>query len=273
MTQLPLTEIMSIFDGIIGQDDVKNLVSKIVKHILRDRMLEENLADYSPANVILNFILTGNPATGKTTIARLIGKAFQRAGVFSSLEEDVVTEITGFELNSYSSTDVKKLFEENIGKVLFIDEAYCLLDNPNVVLDIMENISAPAFHNKLSVIMAGHPKHMEKLLDGNLALQRRFYIVPLRDYSNEELYQILINKVCLTPNLEIDAEECRQVGVDYFSSLPRDNYFGNIREVDNLLYNLRENKDSRTAVCMDNDSYSSDSLSKITKEDFPRIKK
>lgn len=66
MTQLQLTEIMTVFDGIIGQDDVKNLVSKIIKHILRDRTLKENLVDYSPANVIMNFILTGKPATGKT---------------------------------------------------------------------------------------------------------------------------------------------------------------------------------------------------------------
>lgn len=237
--------ILAELNGILGQQEVKAEVSSIVNKLVADRIKLQLIDNYTPQLPKLNFLFTGNPGTGKTTVARIIGRVLEGLGVFPPSKGNIITEVSGNDLLPYTPADVKKLFEDNIGKVLFIDEAYQLRESPRVVADIVANVELLEYKNKLSVIMAGYPQDMRELMNVNVGLPRRFKEVPFSDYSNEDLYEILVRKVETAPNTIMDSEQCRIAGISYFASLQRGHSFGNAGEAENLLGILCANRDDR----------------------------
>lgn len=232
-------------NGILGQQGVKSIVTRIVNKLIADRIKLRAIDNYTPQLPKLNFLFTGNPGTGKTTVARIIGRVLESLGVFPPSKGNIITEVSGNDLLPYTPADVKKLFEDNIGKVLFIDEAYQLRESSRVVADIVANVELLEYKNKLSVIMAGYPQDMRELMNVNVGLSRRFEEAPFSDYSNEELYEILVRKAEGTSNTIMDSENCREVGISYFASLQRGMNFGNAGEAENLLGILCANRDDR----------------------------
>lgn len=270
-SQMNPDEIMGELNDIIGQNDVKETVRSIYKKIKADRIKLQAIENYRPQMPKLNFLFTGNPGTGKTTIARIIGRVLQRLQVFPSSKGDIVTEISGNDLLHYTPEDIKDLFEKNIGKVLFIDEAYQLRDNPRAVADIVANVELLEYKNKLCVIMAGYSQEMQDLMNVNPGMTRRFHNIPFSDYSDQDLFEILKRKIENTPHTIMDFDECGDIAIDYFHSLPRGRNFGNAGEAENLLHKLMENRDERFIEAPSEQQSDEDFAQRIKPADFPNI--
>lgn len=270
-TALNAETLLSDLNGILGQDEVKSIVGKLFKKVVADRIKLRTVDNYMPSMPKLNFLFTGNPGTGKTTVARIIGRIFQRLGIFPPTKGDVITEISGNDLLPYSPSDVKKLFEDNIGRVLFIDEAYQLRESPRVVADIVANLTNEDYKDKLSVIMAGYPNDMQQLVNTNAGMSRRFKEVPFTDYTDEQLYEILLNMIASKPHTIMDADACRNIGIDYFASIARDRNFGNAGLAENLLSVLTENRDSRFVDASPEEQNDPEFAQRILPCDFPNF--
>jgi len=185
----------------------------------------------------LHYIFTGNPGTGKTTVARILGDIFRALGL---LEKGHVVEVDRSELVAgyvgQTAIKTEKVILSALGGILFIDEAYSLAYNKDnndfgqeaieVLLKEMED-----HRNELSVIVAGYPQPMNEFINANPGLKSRFTKTLLfEDYSNEELLQIAIKMLeeeKLT--LSVSAEEKLKL---FIIQIPREkNSFGNAREM------------------------------------------
>ena len=151
-----------------------------------------------------HMIFTGNPGTGKTTIAKMIGKVFKELGILTKGEvitverSDMVGKYIG-----HTEDNMNKLLEKAKGNVLFIDEAYSLCDNRSVdradfghrALECL--LTALASNDSdMIVIMAGYEKQMKRMLETNPGMRGRFpYFFNFEDYTADELTQICVNKL------------------------------------------------------------------------------
>lgn len=117
--------------------------------------------------------------------------------------------------------------------------------------------------------MAGYPQDMRELMNVNAGFSRRFEEVPFSDYSNEDLYEILVRKVEGTPNTIMDSEQCRIAGISYFASLQRGRNFGNAGEAENLLGFLCANRDDRFVEGTPEQQNDQDFAQRILPCDFP----
>lgn len=148
----------------------------------------------------LHMVFTGNPGTGKTTVARLLGQIYYDIGLLSTNKVievsrgDLVGEYIG-----HTSPKTQKVFESALGGILFIDEAYSLfktgkdfgLEAVETLLKLMEDN-----RENIVIIIAGYPKEMADLLNSNPGLKSRFSkVLNFEDYSKDELMQIFCNMV------------------------------------------------------------------------------
>jgi stage V sporulation protein K len=143
----------------------------------------------------LHMVFTGNPGTGKTTVARLLGQIYYDIGILTenkvveASRQDLVGEYIG-----HTAPKTQKLFEKALGGILFIDEAYSLFKTGNdfgkeaieTLLKLMEDN-----REKIVVIIAGYPNEMDELLLSNPGLKSRFSkFLHFEDYSKDELVDI-----------------------------------------------------------------------------------
>lgn len=262
------------FNKLVGQEQVKEIVDEIYTNVLADRKKLMRF-DTPPTMPKLNFIFKGNPGTGKSTVARVIAGVLHNLGVFPGSGNDVrdyLTEISGSNMIGKTPADVKEMFDKNIGKVLFIDEAYELRRNSSVITEIVDNVELPEYKNKLSVIMAGYSNDMLRLINDNSGLQSRFKDIIFEDYSNEELYEILVRMIDASSGASIDKDECREVALRYFGSLLRDSNFGNARVAENLLQELIAKRNARYNQAPEELQNDEEYSRKILPCDFPVVK-
>ena len=151
-----------------------------------------------------HMIFTGNPGTGKTTVARIMGKVFKQLGVLS--EGNVITAERADMVGKYighTEDNMKSLLEKAKGNVLFIDEAYSLCDNDhndrtdygNRVIESLLGVLAKN-DSDMIVIMAGYEKPMKRMLEMNPGMKGRFvHTYNFEDYNAAELLQICVNKL------------------------------------------------------------------------------
>ena len=151
-----------------------------------------------------HMIFTGNPGTGKTTVAKMIGKVFKELGILS--KGDVITAERADMVGKYighTEDNMKNLLEKAKGNVLFIDEAYSLCDNRSEdradfghrALECLLTALA-SNESDMIVIMAGYEKQMKRMLETNPGMKGRFpYLFNFADYTAEELTQICVNKL------------------------------------------------------------------------------
>lgn len=265
---------LSAMTGLTGvKQDINNLVN-----LLKVRKMREDRGMKQPT-VSLHLVFSGNPGTGKTTIARLLAKIYKQLGV---LEKGHLVEVdrSGLVVGYIGQTAEKttEVIQSALGGILFIDEAYTLTANKgqgdfgqeavDTLLKAMED-----HRDDLIVIVAGYPDLMEEFLSSNPGLRSRFnkYIF-FEDYKPEELLSIF-EGMCKNNEYTM-SDEAREYATTYFNnriaSHPKD--FANGRDVRNFLEKAMSNQASRI-IELENSSSSIDdaTLQRFEKEDFESI--
>ena len=185
---------MEELDKLIGLNTIKKLIKEYVSFL----KVQELRTKYGLKNksVVMHMIFKGNPGTGKTTVARIIGKIFSNIGFLDNGEiieaerADLVGEYIG-----HTAKKTKEMIEKALGGVLFVDEAYALArggerDFGKEAIDTMVK-SLEDHRDNIIVILAGYKSEMEYFLKQNPGLKSRFSIhLDFPDYSIEELVEI-----------------------------------------------------------------------------------
>ncbi|WP_139891981.1 AAA family ATPase [Bacillus sp. D386] len=187
----------------VGLIEIKKRVNQLYQ-FLKYQKHRELMGFNNTGDISLNMILTGNPGTGKTTLARLLGKIYYELGI---LPKEKIVEVDRSKLvGAYvgqTEENVRKAVEEAVGGVLFIDEAYSLkregqqgTDYGQTVIDTLISLMDSAeYSGRFAVILAGYPEEMRQFLDSNPGLRSRFpnfNYMELPDYSLDEMIEIAI---------------------------------------------------------------------------------
>ena len=233
-----LAKAIEELDVLIGIDDVKSEVKGLVNFL---KVQAARKAAGLPENPIsLHMVFEGNPGTGKTTVARILGRIFGAMGVLEKghlVETDrsgLVAEFVG-----QTATKANKIIDSALDGVLFIDEAYSLVGDPKdsfgaEALQILLK-RAEDDRDRLIVIMAGYSEQMKQLLQSNPGLSSRFArSFPFPDYSAGELSQIFSvlaekNHYCVCDSVQQKLEAILDSAVT-----SKDEHFGNGRLVRNV---------------------------------------
>ncbi len=233
----PMTtaQVLAELDKLVGLAPVKDVTRGLVaRQRLEKLRLDAGMKAVLPSP---HLVFTGNPGTGKTTVARLIGQLYKSLGLLSSghlIEANRSTLVGGYV--GQTALKTRQVCEQAKGGVLFIDEAYSLAGDHSYdygreaveeLLTFMENN-----RGKIAVVVAGYPEEMTKFMEMNPGLKSRFDVtIDFPDYSNDELLEIF-NVIARENDYEtarIQAPLCRII-----YRLPRGRGFGNGREMRKL---------------------------------------
>jgi len=194
-TEEILLELDTELDNVIGLKNIKDFIIGLKDNIRIQRQREINGENKS--NISLHMVFTGNPGTGKTTIARIVAKYLKTLGYLSSghLIEITRNDLVGMYVGETTQKTFSKINAAK-GGILFIDEAYSLVKNKNDIfgLEAVDTLVKymEDYRDDLVVIMAGYKDEMEGFLETNSGLLSRFNNqIEFEDYSNEELLNIL----------------------------------------------------------------------------------
>jgi ATPases of the AAA+ class len=188
------SEIQKELEPMVGMDNVKALIYEVYALLYITRMRSE--AGLSGGSHVYHMIFKGNPGTGKTTIARIVAKLFQKMGVLSKghLIEVERADLVG-EYIGHTAQKTRDMVRKAIGGVLFVDEAYSLArggekDFGKEAIDTL--VKAMEDHrNQFVLILAGYPAEIDHFLLTNPGLPSRFPIqIDFPDYSIDQLIQI-----------------------------------------------------------------------------------
>lgn len=262
---------LKTLESMIGLEDAKKTIKKIIANnqlnILRNKQTNK-----SSFNSNINMAFTGNPGTAKTTVAKLYKEILQEAQIIKGN----YIEITRADVIGYyaGETDVKtkKLLEKARNGILFIDEAYSLVEKwsdgfrgkGGQVIDAIVSEMSTKAHN-IMFIFAGYPKQMEEFLDANEALRSKIsYHIAFEDYSPTQLYEIFI-KMASDKNLKLTPNAKKTVKKIFLLACNQYNY-GNGRFAENLLDQALLNQSER--LLEKKDFLDKSSLGKLIKQDF-----
>lgn len=266
------TDPLDELNEMVGLHSVKSRVHDFYR-FLKYQNERKSLGFQTKDELSLNMILTGNPGTGKTTIARLLAKIYHSLGVLPReevIEADRSQLVGGFV--GQTEENVRAAVEKAIGGVLFIDEAYSLKregqtgsDYGQTAIDTLVSLmTGTEYGGKFAVIMAGYPEEMRQFLDSNPGLRSRFpesNFIALPDYSNMELLQIA--EKLSADNDYVLTEGAKQELGKRIEKERVDDTFGNARTVRNIVLDAIFKKGSQAKS---NENIMSYTL--LEKEDF-----
>ncbi len=252
----------------IGLTEAKKVIGKALSYYKAQKIFADK--GMKPDRAAMHMVFTGNPGTAKTSVARLFARIMaendllSKGGLIEVGRGDLVGKFVG-----WTAPTIQKKFREARGGVLFIDEAYSLVDDRNgsygdeainTIVQEMEN-----HRDDVVVIFAGYPDKMEEFLQKNPGLRSRIaFHVPFADYNTEELCEIanLIAKqkgLCLT---EAAGQKLNAI----FEKAREENDFGNGRYVRNMIEKAKMAQAERL-LAMDFDKIRSSDISTICAED------
>ncbi|NLY11162.1 MAG: AAA family ATPase [Firmicutes bacterium] len=234
-----INDVIAELDSLIGLDSVKALIKEIQAFVQIQQ--KRSLYNLVSEPVVLHMIFKGNPGTGKTTVARIIGKMFKHMGVLTKghlLEverADLVAEYIG-QTAQKTRANIKKA----MGGILFVDEAYSLArggekDFGKEAIDTL--VKAMEDHRSdIIVILAGYSQPMEDFLQTNPGLKSRFpIIIDFPNYSTFELFKIAENMLEQRQyKLNKEAKAKLYILIEKLVAVNEEN-FGNARVVRNII--------------------------------------
>lgn len=193
-----LQDLLDELDNLVGLEKVKNKVQDLIVYQKIQKMRREQKL-YS-AKSTLHLAFTGNPGTGKTTVARIVGRLYKQIGLLSKghfVEVSRTDLIAGYQ--GQTALKVKKVIEKAKGGVLFIDEAYSITENDHsdsygreCLTELTKALED--YRDDLVVIVAGYTEPMKKFFESNPGLKSRFNtFVEFPDYEADELIKILLS--------------------------------------------------------------------------------
>jgi hypothetical protein len=230
---------LKALDELIGLGSVKAEVRELTRFLQVQKHREE--AGLPRTQVSVHTVFTGNPGTGKTSVARILGEVFGALGVVKRghlVEADRSALVAGYVGQTAERTN--KVIDKALDGVLFIDEAYALVseegDDPygheavQILLKRMEDERA-----RLIVILAGYPAEMQRLLESNPGLSSRFNrTLSFPDYGVVDLCRIF-ESLCEKNHYVLPAETRARLILGFqYLLLRRDEHFGNGRLVRNI---------------------------------------
>ena len=244
-----LDELLAELDKLTGLDAVKSEVNSLVNFVKIQKMKEERGLKTVPLS--LHLVFYGNPGTGKTTVARLLGEIYREIGVLSKghlIEVDRAGLVGGYV--GQTALKVQEVVEKALGGILFVDEAYTLSNKGgsdygqeaiDSLLKAMEDC-----RDDLIVIVAGYPQQMAQFLESNPGLKSRFNkFINFVDYSPLEMCRIF-GSFCNENGMGM-SKEAKTVAKQFLFELHarRDVNFANARDVRNYFEKAMQNQANR----------------------------
>ncbi|MCG9873149.1 MAG: AAA family ATPase [Leptospiraceae bacterium] len=273
--------------GVINEEEIQSILLDIqnmtgletVKREIQDlvalaklelqKQLRNISSNYSPSHMVFY----GNPGTGKTTVARMLGNIFKSLGLLKSghvVEVSRSELVAGYVGQTNEKTDLK--IKEALDGILFIDEAYTLSqgNNPNDFgKDALDTIlrRMEEYRERLIVIIAGYDREIQQFLKSNSGLKSRFNtFLKFEDYTSVELYNIFV-ELAEKEGLSLEKDISKIVIGIIQNEIDTNPNFGNVRFVRNLLQSTKKKQARRLANSKLNE-LSEEELRTLIKSDF-----
>ncbi len=250
VTQEVMEDPMGELQALIGLEDIKKDVKELINLVKIQKLRKERGMKSVP--VSLHLVFTGNPGTGKTTVARILAQLYRQIGVLEG-GQLVETDRSGLVAGYVGQTAIKtqEMIKQAMGGVLFIDEAYSLAKDGNdfgqeaiaTILKAMEDN-----RDKFVVIVAGYDELMETFINSNPGLRSRFNkYFHFPDYSAEEMMGIF--RLNCKKYQYVLSEEAEKIAEDFLTQLEeeKDDNFANARDVRNYFEKVVTRQASRVA--------------------------
>ncbi len=245
-------QLLQELDNLTGLQEVKSAIREIIETQLANQRLKEAGLIVGDETETRHLLFTGNPGTGKTTVARLIGRMFHSLGLLRKgqfVEVDRRNMVAGYVGQTAEKT--AKVIESALDGVLFIDEAYGLSRSESgndygrealdTLVPMMENQ-----RDRLVVILAGYSREMEQFMESNSGIASRIaYKIEFPDYTGEEMHSIFLG-VCQKDGRICPADvsaRLREVFISLYKNRGRN--FGNGRDVRNYYEKIVRRQKSR----------------------------
>ena len=248
-----LEKLLESFNSLVGLDAVKKEVNSLVNLLKVQKMREAKNMKFS--DVSKHMVFSGNPGTGKTTVARTLADIYRNLGVLSKgqlIEVDRSGLVKGY--IGQTAIKVQEVVESALGGILFIDEAYSLTvgkgegdfgqEAVDTLLKAMEDN-----RDNLIVIVAGYPDLMDEFLSSNPGLKSRFNkFIMFDDYTPEQLLKILESQ-CKKQDYKL-SEDARKCAFEFFTKRceAQIENFANARDVRNYLEKAISNHATRVVT-------------------------
>lgn len=268
---ITLDELMSQLNQLVGLASVKSKVNDLIA-FQKVQLLRKGKGMHSPKST-MHLAFTGNPGTGKTTVARIVGRIYKKLGLLSKghfMEVSRTDLIAGYQ--GQTAHKVKEVIDKAKGGVLFIDEAYSITENDHsdsygreCLTELTKALED--YREDLVVIVAGYTEPMKQFFESNPGLKSRFNtFIEFDDYKAPELIDILKSF-----SVAEDYVISERVLSFLSSQLPQviqcnENGFANGRYIRNIFETMIMNHSRRVAKI---ESPSIDDLKMIKIEDVP----
>jgi len=250
------------------KDEVRNLVSYL--------NMEHQRAVWGGQKTVTvsHIVFSGNPGTGKTTVARIMADVFKSIGVLSRgqlVEADRAALVAGY--TGQTAIKTNQLVDSALGGILFIDEAYTLhggqhdefgLEAVNTLLKRLEDDKG-----KFICIVAGYTNEMKIFLESNPGLPSRFpKTIVFPDYSSEEM-TVIFRSMVAQKGMKLDDEADAEIAIIFEKMVTnKDKNFANARNARNLFEKVITKQSARLSVVFDKPEFNLDELNIIRKIDF-----
>lgn len=249
-----LDDVMKELNHLIGMDNIKqDLKNRIIEMEISKERAKLRGKEYVAPKFADHVVLTGNPGTGKTTIAKLFGKIY-KAMDYLPTDKVIMTNRGGLVAEYVGQTPnrTRRVIERAIGGVLFIDEAYILnkKDNGNdygdeavgVLLEEMENR-----RGEFVTIIAGYQREIKEFLETNPGLESRFnQHYHIDDYTPDEMVQIALSMLDTGEGITFSDDALKELHLEFTKIWrKRDESFANGRTVRNYLDKIKRAQSAR----------------------------